>query len=343
MNAKIVGAGGTIPRVVDNAEFIRVFGKKATMVDKMLPHKSRYSAFNLDTFDTITTNTDMALQSSLLALSSAGLQPDDVDMIIYSTITPDYLAPPCFALLQEKLGIHSCMGFDIRSGCAGFGTAIICAAKFIECEMVNNVLVVGAELVSSRILCFKDHLNKVNTKTLYNLMLFGDGAGSVVLQATENPLEGITAMQMNSDMPQVPNGFTCKIGGSVCPYPTPEVPMNEWPCLHNFGLTLKYVPKVMISAMERFLSESHTTLDDYDYYIFPVDSPNMGSAIQKHFHIDEGKVLSVSQTGGALANASVPLEIFQSASKLKYGDRILVYTGENTKWQHAIFSFIWSI
>jgi 3-oxoacyl-[acyl-carrier-protein] synthase-3 len=168
--AKLTGVGTYIPPAISNDDFIRVFGRKAAAVDRMIPHKSRYLGIDIATGRALTTNTDMAVQASLKAVDMAGIAVDDIDMIIYASASPDYLLPTCFTSLQAKLKIRECMGMDIRSGCSGFGAAFITAEQYIKSGMVKAVLVVGSELNSTRAsILYQDDLKKFPLKALFNL------------------------------------------------------------------------------------------------------------------------------------------------------------------------------
>ncbi|WP_292771581.1 beta-ketoacyl-ACP synthase 3, partial [Methylophaga sp. UBA5113] len=123
------------------------------------------------------TTTDLAYFAAKNAISSAGLKSRDIDMIIVATTTPTRIFPSTAALVQQRLGIHGCPAFDIQAVCTGFVYALTIADKFIKSGSAKNVLVIGAETLS-RIVDWTDR----NT-----CVLFGDGAGAVVLQASVEP------------------------------------------------------------------------------------------------------------------------------------------------------------
>ena len=133
------------------------------------------------------TSSDLALEASLRALESAGIEAADLDLIIVATSTPDYIFPSTACLLQSKLGNVGAMAFDVQAVCSGFVYAMNVAEKFIRSGSHKKALVVGAE-VFSRILDWQDRTTCV---------LFGDGAGAVVLEASEKP--GILATAAHAD------------------------------------------------------------------------------------------------------------------------------------------------
>ncbi|MDI6605335.1 MAG: 3-oxoacyl-ACP synthase III family protein [Thermoanaerobacteraceae bacterium] len=345
MKGRIAGTGAFNPQSISDDFYIELFGKKARAISKILPHHNRYCAIDLNTGDIYTTNIEMAYEASLMAIKNANLSPKDIDMIIYSTATPDYVVPPCFALLQEKLGISKCMGFDIRSGCAGFGTAVNLALNLIKSLMVQRVLVVGSDLLSSRFSEFLKDKSSITLKTLFNLMFFGDGAGAVVLENTdESNSSGFFYYDMESNMANVPYGSIIEIGGSRYPYPINEIPRERWPIFQANGLSDEYLPKVLIYALQKFKDKTSIGISDFDYYLMPVVSEKMQQEILTVFpDMDLNKIVSISAKGGALLNAAIPIALSNAISKnsFKSGDMVLLYAAENTKWQYALSAFIW--
>lgn len=338
--AVLKGVGSFVPPIVSNDEFIRVFGKRAEAVAPRIPHASRYTVLDVDTGEWSISNTDMAKAASLGALDCAGLAPEELDMILFASATPDYPLPPSFTILQEKLGIDSCMGMDIRSGCSGFGNALVTAVQYIENRMASRILVVGSELNTSRLsFLYGDDVSKFPIKALFNYMLFGDGAGAIVLEASDNQDEGVFAVSMGSTKAHRPFGSCMLVGGSCHPYPEASIKKDDWPLVQEPALTEELIPEVFIEAVEGFLEINHLGLADFDHYILPVDSPRILQKIRLRFpEMDEDKIITVGAEGGSLVNAAVPLALAKAHAEgqLKKGKRVLIYAAENTRWQHAV-------
>lgn len=338
-NGKIIGVGEYKAPMLKDEEYVKILGKKAKAVSKVLPHNSRYTLIDLNSGSISITNTDMAYEAAQNAIKMANVDCNDIDMIIYSTCTPDYIIPACFSMLQEKLGIKNCKGFDIRSGCAGFGTAIVIAQQCIMTEMAHRVLVVGSELMSSRFSIYFNDIHSFPIKSIFNLMFFGDGAGAIILEATKEDNKGIFYAEMGSNKPEVGYGSIMKVGGSKCPYPNDSIPVDKWSMYQPSNLSDKYLPMVLIEAIEEFLEKTNMKLQDFDHYIFPVDTQNMADTIINHFRgFNVEKVITVSHEGGALANAAIPMSIYKGIKNniMKPNEKVLIYAGENTKWQHAV-------
>ena len=143
-------------------------------------------------------SSDLALEASKKALEAAGCQPQDIDLIIVATSTPDMVFPSTACILQNKLGANGCAAFDVQAVCSGFVYALTVADAMIQSGAASRALVVGSE-VFSRILDFNDRTTCV---------LFGDGAGAVVLEASEQP--GILASDLHADGKHV--GILCVPG-----------------------------------------------------------------------------------------------------------------------------------
>lgn len=183
MFARIVGVGSYLPgQPVSNVD---LGARCADIDDEWIITRTGIRTRHLAKAED--TSSDLALEASRRALASAGVDASELDLIIVATSTPDFIFPSTACLLQAKLGNHGAMAFDIQAVCAGFSYALSIAEKFIRSGSHKKALVVGAE-VFSRILDWSDRSTCV---------LFGDGAGAVVVEAAEKP--GILATAMHAD------------------------------------------------------------------------------------------------------------------------------------------------
>ncbi len=186
--AKIIGTGSYLPpRRVTNDELAATLAEKGIETsDEWIVSRSGISARHYAAPDV--TSSDLAVKAAEQAIEAAGLDRQQIDLIIVATSTPDYVFPSCACMVQQKLGItNNCAAFDLQAVCSGFIYAMATADKFIRSGMYRNVLVIGSE-VFSRILDFNDRTTCV---------LFGDGAGAVLLQASETP--GILSTALHAD------------------------------------------------------------------------------------------------------------------------------------------------
>jgi 3-oxoacyl-[acyl-carrier-protein] synthase-3 len=185
--SRIAGTGSCLPpRRVTNQELVdQLAAEGIASSDEWIVERTGIKARHFAEPDV--TSSMLGLQASLRAIEAAGLQPADIDLIICATSTPDMVFPSTACLIQRDLGIHGCPAFDVQAVCSGFIYALTVADGMIRSGVANKALVVGAE-VFSRLLDFKDRTTCV---------LFGDGAGAVVLEAASKP--GILASKLHAD------------------------------------------------------------------------------------------------------------------------------------------------
>ncbi len=188
--SRIVATGSCLPsRRVTNQDLAAILAEKGLETsDEWIVSRSGISARHFAGAGEL--SSDLAVTAAQNALQMAGLQPDDIDLIILATSTPDFLGgfPSTACVVQRKLGItNHCGALDVQAVCSGFVYAMSAADSFIKSGMHKRVLVIGAE-VFSRILDFNDRTTCV---------LFGDGAGAVILEASEEP--GILAAKLHAD------------------------------------------------------------------------------------------------------------------------------------------------
>ena len=182
MYARIIGTGSYLPeRVLTNDELAQQVDTSDDWITTRTGIKQRHIAADGEN------SSDLALQASRAALQAAGVAAEELDLIIVATTSPDMVFPSTACILQDKLGIHGCAAFDVQAVCAGFVYALATADQFIRSGMARTALVVGAE-VFSRLLDWNDRGTCV---------LFGDGAGAVVLR--QDVVPGIIGADLHAD------------------------------------------------------------------------------------------------------------------------------------------------
>ena len=196
--SRITGTGSYLPpRRLSNADLAAELAAKGIETsDEWIVERTGIRARHFAAPDVC--SSDLGLEAAKNALQAAGLQASDIDLIIVATSTPDMVFPSAACILQHKLGIAGCPAFDVQAVCSGFVYALTVADAMIKTGSASKALVIGAE-VFSRILDFKDRTTCV---------LFGDGAGAVVLEASDTP--GILASDLHADGKHV--GILCVPG-----------------------------------------------------------------------------------------------------------------------------------
>ncbi len=253
------------------------------------------------------TSSDLALPAAQAAMQAAGVSAAAIDLIIVATSTPDYVFPSTACLLQAKLGIKGCAAFDVQAVCSGFVYALATADKFIQSGQHRCALVVGAE-VFSRILDWSDRGTCV---------LFGDGAGAVVLQASDRP--GIRASALHADgshagILNVPGNVQ---GGKV----------TGDPLLRMDGQAVfKFAVRVLDEVARETVALAGVTLDDVDWLIPHQANVRILAATAKKLGIAAERVVMTVARHGNTSAASIPLALDEAvrAGSIKGGQRVLL-------------------
>jgi 3-oxoacyl-[acyl-carrier-protein] synthase III len=186
LQSRIVGAGHYLPeRVVTNFDLEKLMDTS----DEWIKERSGISERRFATFG-VDTTANMGTKAARMALDRAGLKPDDVDFIIFATLSPDYYFPGAGVTVQKELGIKTVGALDIRNQCTGFVYGVSVADQFIKTGMYKTILVIGSELQSNGL--------DLTTRGRGVAVLFGDGAGAVVMQPETDPNRGVLSSHLHS-------------------------------------------------------------------------------------------------------------------------------------------------
>ena len=319
--AKITGTGSYLPgKPVSNAELIAMHGLDSS--DEWIIARTGIRFRHLAPANT--TASDLALEAGRRALEAAGRQPNDLDMIIVATSTPDYIFPSTAALLQAKLGVsNGTPAFDLQAVCSGFAYALSVAEKFIRSGSNRCVLVVGAE-VFSRILDWKDR---------GTCILFGDGAGAIVLEASDTP--GILATALHADGS---HHNMLSVPGQICG----GLPTGD-PFLRMDGQAVfKFAVKVLAEVAEEVLAAGGMTAEQVDWLIPHQANIRILQSTAKKLGLPIEKCVVAVDRHGNTSAASIPLALDESvrAGTIKRGDTLLLEgVGGGFTWGAALVKF----
>lgn len=261
------------------------------------------------------TTSDMAAQAALQALQRAGVRPEEVDLIIVATITPDMVLPATACLVQEKIGAKSAWGFDLSNACSGFLYALTVGAQFVHNRSHKNVLVIGMEVMSSII----DYTDR------QTCIIFGDGGGAVLLQPSDNPEEGCLIDYLHL----VDGSGSCFLslpgGGSKHPASL-ETVEKKMHYVHQDGKAVfKYATRKMPELCVNLLEKNGLTGDDIDIFIPHQANKRIITAAAERLNLPIEKVLINIDRYGNTTAGTIPLAI-QTAleeGRLKRGDLVL--------------------
>ena len=300
--SRIAGTGSYLPpRIVTNAEF----SQRLETSDEWI--RARTGIAQRHIADESQASSDLALEASRAALQAAGARPEDIDLIIVATSTPDFIFPSTACLLQAKLGATDCPAFDVQAVCSGFVYALSTADKFIKSGQHKCALVVGAE-VFSRILDWNDRGTCV---------LFGDGAGAVVLRASDTP--GIHASVLRADgrhagMLSVPGNVS---GGKIIGSPFLQMVGNQ---------VFKFAVKVLDEVGRETLALAGAGVEDVDWLIPHQANVRILDATARKLGIPPEKVVVTVDHHGNTSAASIPLALdeYVRAGRIRPGDRLLM-------------------
>jgi 3-oxoacyl-[acyl-carrier-protein] synthase III len=300
--SRIVGTGGYLPpRVVTNDEFARRLDTSDAWIRERTGIAERRIA------DESQASSDLALEASRAALAAAQLAPGDIDLIIVATSTPDHVFPSTACLLQAKLGMRQCPAFDVQAVCSGFVYALAIADRFIRSGMNRRALVVGTE-VFSRIMDWNDRATCV---------LFGDGAGAVVLAAGETP--GIHASVLHADgsyadILSVP-GNVC--GGRIVGSPYLQMQGNQ---------VFKLAVKVLDEVARETLAAAEMSVADVDWLIPHQANVRILEASARKLGVPRERLVVTVDRHGNTSAASIPLALdeYVRAGKIRAGQRVMM-------------------
>ena len=252
-------------------------------------------------------SSDLALEACKSALSAAGLQAQDIDLIIVATSTPDMVFPSTACILQNKLGANGCAAFDVQAVCSGFVYALTVADAMIRTGGASKVLVVGAE-VFSRLLDFTDRTTCV---------LFGDGAGAVVLEASETP--GILASDLHADGKHV--GILC-VPGHVSNGHILGDPLLKMDGQAVFKLAVG----VLEDAARATLAKAGKTEADIDWLIPHQANIRIMQSTARKLKLPMDKVVVTVDQHGNTSAASIPLALDSAvrAGRVKPGQNLML-------------------
>ena len=300
--SRIAGTGSYLPpRVMTNHELAARLETSDAWIRERTGIAQRHIA------DESQASSDLALEASRRALESSGLKPDQIDLILVATSTPDYIFPSTACLLQAKLGVKGCAAFDVQAVCSGFIYALATADSFIKNNIYKKVLVVGAE-VFSRILDWNDRGTCV---------LFGDGAGAVVLAAGSTP--GIHASVLHADGSQVD---MLSVPGNVC---KGRISGSAFLQMNGQGV-FKYAVKVLDEVARETVAAAGMSLADVDWLIPHQANVRILDATARRLGIAPEKLVVTVDHHGNTSAASVPLALdeFIRAGKIRAGHRVLM-------------------
>ena len=335
----IKGIGHYVPEnVVTNDDLSKLMSTSDEWITERTGIKERRHRKNRN--DAEETTSYLGFKASQNALKMAGYTAKDIDFIVFATLSPDYYFPGCGVLLQEMLGCDTIGALDVRNQCSGVVYAMSVANAFIKAGQYKNILVVGAEIHSFG-LDFSDEGRGVS-------VIFGDGAGAVILSASEEEGAGdILAFNMHSEGKYADELCTkfpgSKYGWSDRMRLEPENVTNEevYPIMNGnfvFKNAVTRFPETMMEA----LNSAGKTAEDLDLFIPHQANLRIAQFVQKTFNLPDEKLYNNIQKYGNTTAASIPLALSEAIAegKIKRGDLVLLSAfGSGFTWGSILFEY----
>ena len=335
MNAvysSVKGLGFYVPdTVITNNDLTQYMDTSDAWIQERTGIKQRrYFTYGKDT------NASMAAAASRMALDRASLAPKDVDLIVYATITPDYYFPGSAFLMQRELGLEGVGVIDIRNQCSGFVYALSIADQFIKTGMYKTILVVGSEIQST-------FLNKSNEGRGV-AVIFGDGAGAAVLQATTDPEHRVLSTHLHADGRYAEELYVRDPGSSRDGRWISEATLAE----ENYNVTMNG-NTVFKHAVVRFMEVINESLETNGYkpedlaLLVPHQANiRISDYVRQQMNLPEEKVFNNIQRYGNTTAASIPIALTEAfdEGRVKPGDLIcLAAFGSGFTWASALIKW----
>ncbi|MFL5319613.1 MAG: beta-ketoacyl-ACP synthase III [Myxococcaceae bacterium] len=319
----IIGTGAYAPqKVVTNKDFEKLFETSDEWITQMTGIKERRMAAEGET------SSDMAVKAAIRALELANTRPEDLDLIVVGTISADMPLPSCAAFVQAKLGAKKAFAFDIAAACAGSLYAMSIADQYIRSGAVKRALVIGVELLT-RVIDWDDRKTAV---------LFGDGAGAMVLGPTDDPNRGIMSTHLHTD------GTTAEIlcipgGGSKHPQ-SKEVLDQKLHKVHMNGREVyKFAVRALPEAVMEALDANKLKASDINHVIAHQANIRIVEAALQRLDVPLEKCWVNIDKYGNTSSASLPTTLDEAnrAGKLKQGELIaMMAIGAGMAWGSAL-------
>ena len=326
VNAIITGVGGYVPDyVLNNEELSRMVDTSDEWIQTRVGIKER----RILTEEGLGTSY-MARKAAKQLLQKTGVDPDTIDALIVTTTTPDYKFPSTASIVLGKLGLKNAFAFDLSAACCGFLYTMDMAASMIQSGRYKKIIVIGADKMSSVV----DYADR------QTCVLFGDGAGAVLMEATEEEGVGVQSSFFRTDGKGLPF-LHLKAGGSVCP-PSHFTVDHRLHYLYQEGRTVfRYAVTNMSDDVMEVMRQNNLTPGDVDWVIPHQANLRIEEAVAKRAEIDPSKVLINIERYGNTSSATIPLAMWDFEDRFKKGDK-LILTAFGAGFVHGAAYYKWA-
>jgi 3-oxoacyl-[acyl-carrier-protein] synthase III len=318
----IVGWGKYIPsRVITNADLEKTLDTSNEWI------VSRTGIHERHVVEDGETTSSMSVAAARMALDKAEVSAQDLDLLIVASSSPDYLTPPVSSQVQYALGAHKAAAFTLVNGCTGFIYALATAQQFIASGIYDTILVIGAELLS-RFIDWSDRSTCV---------LFGDGAGAVVIKATDTP-SGVLAFILGSDGSGA-NQLILPAGGSAYPPSMETIQNNMHTIRMNGHEVFKFATRVLGKALRQVIQQAGLTTEAIDLFIPHQANARIIESAARYAGLPDEKIFLNIQKYGNTSAASIPIALTEAMEEGRAGPGstlAFVAFGAGLTWAAAV-------
>ena len=326
INAVITGVGGYVPDyILNNEELSRMVDTTDEWITTRVGIKER----RILTEEGLGTSY-LARKAAKQLIQKTGVDPDTIDALIVTTTTPDYKFPSTASIVLGKLGLKNAFAFDFSAACCGFLYTLDVAASMIQSGRYKKIIVIGADKMSSLV----DYTDRATC------VLFGDGAGAVLVEATEEENVGVQNSYLRTDGQGLPF-LHMKAGGSVCP-PSHFTVDHRLHYLYQEGRTVfRYAVTDMSNDVMKIMEMNNLKADDVNWVIPHEANLRIIEAVTKRAGIPLDKVVVNIDHYGNTSAATIPLALWAAESQLKKGDNV-IFTAFGAGFVHGASFYKWA-
>lgn len=326
INAIITGVGGYVPEyILNNKELSRMVDTSDEWIMTRVGIKERH----ILTEEGLGTSY-MARKAAKQLLQKTGADPDSIDALIVCTTTPDYKFPSTASIVVGKLGLKNAFAFDFEAACCGFLYSLDVAASMIQSGRYKKIIVIGADKMSSLV----DYTDR------QTCVLFGDGAGAVLVEATTEENVGVQNSFLRTDGKGLPY-LHLKAGGSVCP-PSHFTVDHRLHYLYQEGRTVFcFAVTAMSNDVLEILKRNNLTTDDIQWVVPHEANIRIIEAVAKRAELPLDKVVINIDRYGNTSAATIPLALWDHEPNLRKGDN-LIFTAFGAGFVHGASYYKWA-
>ena len=333
-NSRIAGLGAYVPEnIVTNDDLSKVMDTNDAWIQERTGIKERRHIKKGDGNSTAT----MGAKAAKIALERAKITAQDIDMVVFATLSPDYYFPGCGVQIQQILGMRTVPALDVRNQCSGFVYALSTADQFIKTGMYKNILVIGSENHSGGL--------DMTTRGRGVSVIFGDGAGAAVLTREEDNKKGILSTHLHSEGE---HALELSLRGPSTEMWVPEIieknPQEDIPYYPymNGQFVFKNAVVRFAEVINEGLEKNGLTAKDIDMLIPHQANLRISQFVQRQFKLSDDQVFNNIQKYGNTTAASIPIALTEAweEGKIKEGDTVVLAAfGSGFTWASAVINW----